>query len=264
VEARRRLAACRDLLQLVSIDATVVDLKSVVQGEYAENELRKDFTPSERLAIAEAVESELGERRGNGNLKNSSGFKGALTRDIAAEKSGLGSFATLNQVKTVVETAEPEVVEAMDKGEISINKAREISKLPPDTQKDLDAAKAEVSRLKAEAKDAKEEIRKKQTQANIIERQNEHLRQQQKRLKGEKDRLLNETYEATELLNAAEEMMRQQAIFMVALEGIEDFEDHPEKVRETVTTLADQSDKLSQVLRSLYNERLVVIEGGAS
>jgi hypothetical protein len=44
----------------------VVKLKSLLSGEYAENEFRKQFTPSERSAIGQAVEEELvaRERRG--------------------------------------------------------------------------------------------------------------------------------------------------------------------------------------------------------
>ena len=34
--------------------ARVVDVSSILAGEYAENEVRKDFTPSERVAIAKA------------------------------------------------------------------------------------------------------------------------------------------------------------------------------------------------------------------
>ena len=31
-----------------------MDVSSILDGEYAENEVRKDFTPSERVAIAKA------------------------------------------------------------------------------------------------------------------------------------------------------------------------------------------------------------------
>lgn len=38
------------------IEVRLVDVSSIAAGEYAENELRKDFTPSERVAILETIE----------------------------------------------------------------------------------------------------------------------------------------------------------------------------------------------------------------
>src|SRR5262249_3880542 len=51
----RRLAAAR-LLGWTDIPVTVVDLDSVVRGEFAENAVRKDFTLSEAVAIKRALE----------------------------------------------------------------------------------------------------------------------------------------------------------------------------------------------------------------
>ena len=52
----RRLVACRDILGWTAIDARVVNVTSIGAGEYAENEMRKDFTVSERVAILKALE----------------------------------------------------------------------------------------------------------------------------------------------------------------------------------------------------------------
>jgi hypothetical protein len=54
VFGERRLRAARNL-GWTAILARIVDVPSIVAGEYAENEVRKDFTPSERVAIAEAM-----------------------------------------------------------------------------------------------------------------------------------------------------------------------------------------------------------------
>jgi ParB/RepB/Spo0J family partition protein len=64
VFGERRLRAVRDILKRATIPARIVDVPSILAGEYAENEVRKDFTPSERVAIARAVEHQLGDRRG--------------------------------------------------------------------------------------------------------------------------------------------------------------------------------------------------------
>lgn len=43
----------------------MVNVSSIAGGEYAENEVRKDFSPIERVAIADAVSRDLGNRQGN-------------------------------------------------------------------------------------------------------------------------------------------------------------------------------------------------------
>src|ERR1700704_3496959 len=64
VFGERRLRATRDILKKRTILARIVDVTSIVAGEYAENEIRKDFTPSERVAIAKAIERRVGNRQG--------------------------------------------------------------------------------------------------------------------------------------------------------------------------------------------------------
>jgi ParB family chromosome partitioning protein len=55
IAGERRLAACRQL-GWTYIPVHVVDLDDVIRGEFAENACRKDFDPSELVAIGEAVE----------------------------------------------------------------------------------------------------------------------------------------------------------------------------------------------------------------
>ena len=61
--------------------------------------LRKAFTVSERVAIADAVAERLRGRAGNPELRsnsgNISGIESGDTRDLAAAKAGLGSGKTL-------------------------------------------------------------------------------------------------------------------------------------------------------------------------
>jgi hypothetical protein len=51
----RRLAATRDVLGRKEILCRIVSVDSIIQGEFDENTLRKDFTPSERVAIIETL-----------------------------------------------------------------------------------------------------------------------------------------------------------------------------------------------------------------
>jgi ParB family transcriptional regulator, chromosome partitioning protein len=65
---------------------------------HAENLIRKDFTPSERFAIANSMAARLGERRGGD--RRSEEFQTANNcglieekRDLAAEHAGFGNGA---------------------------------------------------------------------------------------------------------------------------------------------------------------------------
>ena len=53
------------------------------------------------------------------------------TRDLAGKKAGFGSGKQFERAKSVVEKAAPEVVEAMDKGVVSIRAAATIAKKTP-------------------------------------------------------------------------------------------------------------------------------------
>ena len=116
----RRLMAAQSL-GWVEIEARVIDCDAL-QAEHDENEIRKQFTVTERLAIAQRIAERLQGRVGrpgnSGNISCISPDQGQ-TRDIAAAKAGLGSGKTLEAAQKVVEHGAPELVEAMDQGRIS-------------------------------------------------------------------------------------------------------------------------------------------------
>src|SRR5689334_2741175 len=56
IAGARRIAAFQKLGR-ADIPTTEVDLDRVARGEYAENQFRKAFTPSEMVAIADAIEA---------------------------------------------------------------------------------------------------------------------------------------------------------------------------------------------------------------
>jgi len=159
----RRLRAIRDVLQRQTILARIVHVSSVLAGEYAENELRKNFTPSERVAIAEAVQAALPERRGPANMENFPELKGRTSRDIAAEKAGLGSGRTYEEAKKVVEHGAPELVAAMDSGVVSISAAAVIAAKPRKQQTNIvslpaDERRKAVRELRGSQKAAKSDL----------------------------------------------------------------------------------------------------------
>jgi N6-adenosine-specific RNA methylase IME4 len=105
----RRIEAAR-LLGWQEIPARVVSIDAIVFGERVENEVRKDFTMSERVAIGAIVEKSLGERRGrtSGNVEKIPQLAGEKTRDVAAKKTGFGNGKTYEQAKAIVAAAKAE------------------------------------------------------------------------------------------------------------------------------------------------------------
>jgi hypothetical protein len=135
VFGERRLRAAQ-ILGWDTIAARIVDVPSIVAGEYAENEMRKDFTPSERVAIAEALRLHIGERRGRpAQEKVASGpYFSGTTRDLMAEKAGFSSGKEYERAKTVVARGAPDVIAAMDGGAVSISAAARAVKAAPKEQ----------------------------------------------------------------------------------------------------------------------------------
>lgn len=122
IAGERRIRAFLSLNRQ-SIPARVVDVPSLAEGEYAENEVRKDFTPSERVAMGLAVEEELGKRQGErtDRLKDHGPeVRKGQTRDLAAERVGFGKRGgkSYERAKHAVRHGIPEVVEMMDREDL--------------------------------------------------------------------------------------------------------------------------------------------------
>lgn len=105
----RRLEVFRQLGR-TSIPARLVDLDDVVRGEYAENAHRKDFTPSEMVAIRrelEGPEKEAAEKRMRAGEPLGKLPEGGRALDKVASFAGVGR-RTLDKATAVVEAAERE------------------------------------------------------------------------------------------------------------------------------------------------------------
>jgi ParB-like chromosome segregation protein Spo0J len=135
VYGMRRLEACENL-GWKRIPCIVVKLKSILAGEWAENEMRKQFTPTERAAIGRAIEEELGNRQGQRtDLGPIAPKSKGRTADIAATRAGFADRKSYERAQTVVERGAPELIVAMDKGEIKIDAAAKIATQPKADQK---------------------------------------------------------------------------------------------------------------------------------
>jgi N6-adenosine-specific RNA methylase IME4 len=112
IDGARRLQAAQ-MLGWDSAPVHVVDLVKVVEGEYAANVFRKDFTPSEMVAIAaeiEPIEREAAKaRQGARTDKHPGKFSGSSGNalDKVAAVAGV-SRPTLTKARAIVEAAEAE------------------------------------------------------------------------------------------------------------------------------------------------------------
>lgn len=173
VFGERRLRACQSL-GMEKIPARTVHLDSILKGELAENEFRKDFTPSERVAIGEAIERELGNRIGvNQHTEGKENFPDPIpqgqTRDLAAKAAGFGNGKTYEQAKKVTNEAAPELVQAMDEGRASVSAAVSLLALPKEQQAAVAAGeKREIQKAAKAAKTHAMEIVKPAASEHVL------------------------------------------------------------------------------------------------
>ena len=173
IYGRTRLEVCRNL-GWETIPAIVLDSNPVLAytAQKHENDARTQMTPEERVqlgkwceeaywkqfeeekeereALMARLEAEYAERKGNKKKltvksndncrrKNFSPKpKGMKVNEMVAKQAGFGNRITYEQAKSVVEKGTPELKEAMNRGDVSISAAANLTKLPEEEQKALD------------------------------------------------------------------------------------------------------------------------------
>jgi ParB-like chromosome segregation protein Spo0J len=185
IAGARRLEAARRL-GWTEVPVTEIDMEWLVEGEHAENECRKNFTRSERVAIGREIEERIGDRRGSNQhatkeLPQDVGeAPGIETAQIAAKGAGFGNAETYRQAKCVVEGGAPKLIEAFDAGAVSISAAKVLASLPPEQQAELVAQGKRAMKTKArELREAEKQRRASQRCAE--QRQADELEQEAKR-----------------------------------------------------------------------------------
>lgn len=108
IAGQRRIEAFK-LLGKEEIPVTMLDLDDLASGEIAENVVRRDFTPSESVAIWLAMES----YQKTGKQLPEGWSDSDRRRDRAAEVTGL-STDTLSKAKQVVDSGDAALIEEMD------------------------------------------------------------------------------------------------------------------------------------------------------
>lgn len=134
----RRLRAFKEL-GYDDIPVNIVKIENALRGEYDENAIRKNFTPSESVAIWNAMEKPKG---GAGKTRSDS------EQVIKKASKLLGkSTDTLSKAKQVVESGDNKLIQMMDRTG-NINKAYRYIK----QKKDADIILKEQPKLEAEGK----------------------------------------------------------------------------------------------------------------
>ncbi|MFZ7759892.1 ParB N-terminal domain-containing protein [Bacillus thuringiensis] len=130
IAGERRLRACKHLnYQQIEVRVmSVRDYEHKLKIEIGENEHRKEFTFSERMAWArelERVESAKARERQGARTDIQENFPECKvqTRDIVAEKIGIGSGKQYEKAKFITEHADSSTIAKLDNEEISIHKA---------------------------------------------------------------------------------------------------------------------------------------------
>ena len=113
IAGARRLAACKRL-GWSSVPVTCVDIDAIVRGEWAENAMRKDLSPSERWAVYEEVKKveTAAARERQATLNNAETAPGNFpeaskgeAREKAAKATG-ASYKSLEKIGEVIKAAE--------------------------------------------------------------------------------------------------------------------------------------------------------------
>ena len=133
ISGYRRLEAVK-MVGGVEIAATVVsplDAEKRLQLEIEENTVRKDFTPSERVAYAEklkAIEQEKARQRQSEAAKyKSTPANAGRSNEAVAEKVGFSSGKQLDRAAFIAQNR-PDLMEKVDAGERTITGAYEEAK----------------------------------------------------------------------------------------------------------------------------------------
>jgi len=179
----RRLAAIKEL-GWEDVEAHVMSVHEALDKlkiEISENENRKPFTFSEKMLWAEKLKSEIEDKKraaSLANLKYSGGSSigtnvhvddrvpPGKTIDVVAKEVGIGSGKSLQRAEYVLHNATPEMIEALDEGQLSINAAynqlksevERLSKCNELLEQQEDQASKQVDEMELEAQRLKEEL----------------------------------------------------------------------------------------------------------
>lgn len=163
IAGERRLRA-HQYLGRQEVEVNIMEVRDYahhLQLEISENEHRRDFTFSERIAYGKKIEEleriKAKERMSASEKENlPEGEKGQV-RDIVAEQAGFGSGRNYDKAKFIAEHATAEIIQELDAGLISTHKAFTQTK---ERMEAAEKAAAEANARAEAAEKEKENLRK--------------------------------------------------------------------------------------------------------
>ena len=236
----RRLRAVKKL-GWSTVDARIVedpDDMRQLRIEISENEHRKEFTFSEKMAYAKLLHDQYdAEAKANSvaNLKVGSDSPsasrdavGRTSEKIAAE-IGIGSSRTLERAEYVADHATPEMIASLDAEQLSINAAyKQLKEQAKKAEKEKEILEAKSRQLASDLKEAREDARREKAAKNQLEREEDETSEKMEELnlriydlqeKLDEAKVKTETYdELLKKYERASAMLKQNTETMIETE----------------------------------------------
>lgn len=249
--------------------------------EISENEVRKDFTKAERIEYArrlEKIESIKARERMSDGGKGKENFPTLQTRDVVAEKVGIGSGKQYEKEKYIVDNADtltPEDFADWDEGKLSTNKAYlKIKKLLAEREnqiagyeakmKRVDELKAKIQGLETElANRPVETVEVKPADYDKIVKNNNDIKRENTRLSKEYSERCKELFELKEQLRlmeaktiqkqSADKLIDDSIFFCAKINGF---------IKDVggLAYLADKINDLPQTERTAYLKAINIVD----
>ena len=239
IAGERRLEAMRKLgyRQIEVRVMKVEDAEHMLNLEINENENRKDFTKSERIEYArqlERIERAKARKREQAGVAPDprENFPQGRTRDLVAEKLGIGSGKQYEKEKYIADNADPETLKAWDKEEISTHKAYErVRELEKELEEKEDINQMLVRSLEEERSRPSEVVEK-----EVVPHDYDFIKERNEALHQDLARLGEELKEARKGIRSKEEVWKEE--YRKNLEKLGDNSEVEEKLKKDIEGFA--------------------------
>lgn len=185
IAGERRLRACKSLgYKAVTVNVVAAeDAEQALRMEISENECRKDFSMTERLAYAEKLQTiKAAEAKQRMVAAHTVGTPNSAelgeTRDVVAKAIGMG-HETFRQARIIADNADlldPAEFADWDEGRLSTNKAyQRIKAAQKKAEQERDAARRELDAAQQDLADAWQAQEDAETEVVVLKRKLESI-----------------------------------------------------------------------------------------
>ena len=185
IAGERRLRACKSLgYKAVTVNVVAAeDAEQALRMEISENECRKDFSMTERLAYAEKLQTiKAAEAKQRMVAAHTVGTPNSAelgeTRDVVAKAIGMG-HETFRRARIIADNADlldPADFAEWDEGKLSTNKAyQRIKEAKARAERERDAARQELDAVQQDLADAWQAQEDAETEAVMLKRKLESI-----------------------------------------------------------------------------------------